>query len=232
MLPKVRYIKSNQRGAAAARNTGISLAKGKYIALTDDDCVLPHNWLTIIQEKLDKGAIAVGGPISNGVDRYIAVASHILQFADWSGKKEKLMHNIPTANIAYRRSAITNHRFAENIHAYEDSMFNYALTSNQNQILYCPDLEVVHNSWLEDYGLRKFFTIQRRTALGFAKGGYVVHERLGKLLMKYRILNLLCPNLLYSGAKCLGNGSLLKFLYHLPLMFCGEIYKAYCIMKN
>ena len=46
--PRLRYEKSNQRGLARGRNAGIEKCRGEIIALTDDDCQTPANWLSEI----------------------------------------------------------------------------------------------------------------------------------------------------------------------------------------
>jgi glycosyltransferase involved in cell wall biosynthesis len=62
--PDVRYFqqKTNQ-GPAAARNRGIQEAHGEIIAFTDDDCLPPANWLSVLSAgfKVYPQAGAVGG---------------------------------------------------------------------------------------------------------------------------------------------------------------------------
>ena len=42
---RLRYIRSGTKGISAGRNVGISHAQGAWIAMTDDDCDVPKNWL-------------------------------------------------------------------------------------------------------------------------------------------------------------------------------------------
>ncbi|MDI7259295.1 MAG: glycosyltransferase [Thermodesulfobacteriota bacterium] len=43
--PRFHYLKSHTRGLSAGRNIGISRTESEFIALTDDDCEAPPNWL-------------------------------------------------------------------------------------------------------------------------------------------------------------------------------------------
>lgn len=45
---RLRYIHSDQVGLARSRNLGIDLAQAEIIAITDDDCVVPPEWLSQI----------------------------------------------------------------------------------------------------------------------------------------------------------------------------------------
>lgn len=45
-----KYIHTDIKGAGRARNLGIADAQGSLIAVTDDDCVVPTNWLSTITE--------------------------------------------------------------------------------------------------------------------------------------------------------------------------------------
>ena len=42
---RVHYMRSATKGISAGRNVGISRARGAWIAMTDDDCEVPDNWL-------------------------------------------------------------------------------------------------------------------------------------------------------------------------------------------
>lgn len=57
---KIRYVKQENAGSAAARNNGISLAEGQYIALLDaDDLWEPEFLATQIEFMKEKNAICV-----------------------------------------------------------------------------------------------------------------------------------------------------------------------------
>ncbi len=44
-LPQVRYIREDRPGSSAARNRGLTIAKGEIVAFTDDDVVVDAYWL-------------------------------------------------------------------------------------------------------------------------------------------------------------------------------------------
>jgi glycosyltransferase involved in cell wall biosynthesis len=43
--PRLHYIRTPTQGVSAGRNLGIRDAKSELIAITDDDCEIPKNWL-------------------------------------------------------------------------------------------------------------------------------------------------------------------------------------------
>jgi len=45
-----KYIHTDIQGAGRARNMGIAQAEGSIVAITDDDCVVPTNWISAITE--------------------------------------------------------------------------------------------------------------------------------------------------------------------------------------
>jgi len=51
--PRVRYLRSSLRGAAAARNAGIEQSQGELIAFTDDDCIVAPDWVRGIRQVFD-----------------------------------------------------------------------------------------------------------------------------------------------------------------------------------
>src|SRR5204862_8289715 len=58
-----RLIRTENRGLAAARNTGLEAASGPIVAYLDDDCRPDPHWLTYLAETLKQGLFAgAGGP--------------------------------------------------------------------------------------------------------------------------------------------------------------------------
>jgi len=51
------YFKTDVKGAAKARNTGISMAKGQVVAFIDDDCIPDENWLSNAKRYFEDPAI-------------------------------------------------------------------------------------------------------------------------------------------------------------------------------
>jgi GT2 family glycosyltransferase len=51
--PRLRYIHLQEAGLSRAYNTGIRESTGSIIAFTDDDCLVPQDWLRLIVEAFD-----------------------------------------------------------------------------------------------------------------------------------------------------------------------------------
>ena len=233
--PNIIYIKIKHSGQGAARNAGLRRAEGKFIAFTDDDCVVESNWLKKIDENFKKyDADAVGGSIINPTNRYIAWSQYILNFSSWFPKGKKIfVKDIPTNNIAYKKSAIKGYFFPElqSNMVYEDTLYNFSLYKNNKKILFCPGIRVKHYTWNEGYGLKKFFGIQKKAAIGFALGGYEVHGKTGRILMNFRFLNLLAPRLIMVFLRCIRQGYFLRFALCFPLILLGEVYRGIVIFS-
>lgn len=60
----VRYLHSREPNSATARNMGLRAARGRYLLLTDADCVARPDWIEWISRYLAEGTMAaVGGAI-------------------------------------------------------------------------------------------------------------------------------------------------------------------------
>jgi glycosyltransferase involved in cell wall biosynthesis len=63
---RVRLIRRGSRGGpGGARNTGLAQAVGEFVVFTDDDCLVPHDWLSSFLDAFGRypTASAVGGPL-------------------------------------------------------------------------------------------------------------------------------------------------------------------------
>ena len=51
---RVRLVQGVQAGPAAARNRGAAQANGRFLAFTDDDCVVQHEWLSAYERSFTR----------------------------------------------------------------------------------------------------------------------------------------------------------------------------------
>lgn len=165
-FPTVQCLRNDKRGPAAARNRGIQIARGEIIAFTDDDCVVPANWLA----RLESGymhypvAAGVGGSLiappemlkSNVFARYEYFVGHQLLGA---GEQEYLGgYEAPgggTANMSYRRTVLEDvGGFDESfpVAAGEDADLNFRVCARGHRVLYMP-IWVTH---MQEYSWARF----------------------------------------------------------------------------
>jgi GT2 family glycosyltransferase len=77
---RVRVIRQEHAGPAAARNLGAAHAEGDHLAFLDDDCVPHHGWLTAFADRFAKLTDPVlGGCTVNGLpENPFSTASQLL----------------------------------------------------------------------------------------------------------------------------------------------------------
>jgi glycosyltransferase involved in cell wall biosynthesis len=102
-----RVVQQKSWGVGGARNDGVKLAKGKIIATTDADTVVPENWLERIEKNFrERSIVAVFGPLLPMKKK------GLYEFAFWIGNlllylssRSELHHNICGANAAFKKQA-------------------------------------------------------------------------------------------------------------------------------
>lgn len=70
--PRLQLLHQEPRGPAAARNTGVKQAGGKYLLFTDSDCEPTPEWLEEMCKPLDEGAAGVKGVYRSEQDSWVA----------------------------------------------------------------------------------------------------------------------------------------------------------------
>ena len=125
---RIIYIKHEcNKGVAAARNTGLRLSKGKYIAYLDDDDIFYPNHLEMLVKYLEVSDNKVAYTNSNlafqkDVDGQHVISHKVLSNPLQLDKNHILIENfIPALCLMHERSCIDEVGcFAERLKSYED----------------------------------------------------------------------------------------------------------------
>lgn len=111
----ITVLKQANSGPAAARNRGWRAADGEYVLFTDDDCVVPSEWVETLTDAFEPNVAAVGGPL---VPRDELLTANV--FARAHRFRDQMNYGSPTepttnhesldvggtANVAYRRRVL------------------------------------------------------------------------------------------------------------------------------
>jgi GT2 family glycosyltransferase len=149
-FPEVRLIVLDRnRGAATARNHGIEAAGGELLAFTDDDCIVPPDWL-LRHERLHADAKigAAGGPLvsaaPNFFDRF-DMARYPAWHAPTADPEPAPADELYANNLSVRREVLERvGRFDERYLSGEDPQLTRRIGRAGYALLRDPELRVEH----------------------------------------------------------------------------------------
>jgi glycosyltransferase involved in cell wall biosynthesis len=185
-------VQPRSMGPAAARNAGVEIARGRFLAFIDDDCVSSPHWLTALMRELrSQPNCLLGGYVENGLpdNSYSAASQQINTYVRryYEGGHANEMF-FPTNNIA-----LSAERFRElggfntliPSHTAEDKEFCDRWRSRNYQMAYVPDAVVCHSHDLSCWQfLRQHFSYGRgilvfRQIRRRRRPGSLIPERFG-----------------------------------------------------
>ena len=175
----VRVIRQARQGPAAARNFGVTSARGNLIAFTDDDCRPAADWLERLLARLDAGgARLVGGRVVNALDDNIFATTsqliHEMAYAhhNTGGEQAQFFASNNMAVDADSLVRIGGFDPAFRV-ASEDRDLCARWHESGRALVYAPDAEVAHAHHLT---LTRFWKQHFR----YGRGAWRYHQSLRK----------------------------------------------------
>ncbi|WP_106400110.1 mycofactocin biosynthesis glycosyltransferase MftF [Actinocorallia populi] len=140
------------RGPAAARNTGLRLARTPFVAFVDSDCRPEEGWLDLLLPHFDDPKVAAVAPriVPDGGGRGAMARYEAARSALDMGTRPALVRPgaklgfVPTATLVVRREAVADLPFDEGMRLGEDVDFVWRLADRGLNVRYQPEARVAH----------------------------------------------------------------------------------------
>lgn len=176
----IRYLKKENGGVSAARNTGIDMAKGKYIVFADADDAVSADFLRKAFEIAEKNdADAVIGRIIYSPEQPVP-DQDIRETKTMDNTREIMSSMFPMDEIPpnkalaspcgriYRAEAVKAVRFDEDLAYFEDQVFNRRLMRQARRVVLVPEDWYIyyqnefsalhqHKKWTEMTGWNRYW---------------------------------------------------------------------------
>ncbi|MBA7507792.1 Undecaprenyl-phosphate 4-deoxy-4-formamido-L-arabinose transferase [subsurface metagenome] len=149
-IQNLRAFRQKNKGCAAARNLGVKNARGEVILFTDDDCVVPRNWINQhLKHYGEKNVAGVGGTLwpkeMNWIEEF-KIAEYLDEFTQLMEVTDpKMGKGLATCNCSYRKKVFERiGPFDENFLTGSDPEFSKRVLSNGYPLIKDPSIKVYH----------------------------------------------------------------------------------------
>jgi glycosyltransferase involved in cell wall biosynthesis len=141
----VTVLRETRPGPAAARNRGLEIARGEYIAFIDGDVILPDRWTVTAISKLKGDICGVAGPGSHIGDNMVSRGLDLLFFGKKMNVESKETDSLLTMAVLFRSDAIKGEYFDEDLISSEDLEYSLRLREKGCTLLFDRSLTVAHH---------------------------------------------------------------------------------------
>jgi glycosyltransferase involved in cell wall biosynthesis len=149
----VRVVDLSGLGSSAAKNAGVDVARGEYVAFTDADCIVDQNWLSELVRGMEDGVENCGGSqhspadqsnFGNDVHRFFETVGFVSEYYKTASKIVDCDHN-PTCNAMFRTETLRQmNGFIVDLWPCEDLELDWRLRRQKGRIRFNPLAKVYH----------------------------------------------------------------------------------------
>ena len=169
-FPNVRYETESKQGSYAARNKGLSVAKGDVVAFTDSDCIPDTDWLTAGVRTLfksNRGLVAGHVQFFHETDQR-SIAEYVDSCIHLQQEVYTQQGYGATANVFTWRWMFDKVGLFEEVQSLGDRDFGLKVKAAGFEVIYSPDAIVLHPARNLKALLNKVHrTAQGKTYLGW-----------------------------------------------------------------
>ncbi len=152
--PQAKLVRVPKGGPSKARNVGIRIARGDFVAFTDGDCIVERDWLTELEKGFTSPEIAgVGGDqkcpaddtqMGNTIHGFLKCVGFVADYVKTDVQMKETEHN-PTCNGMYRRQILEEvGGFNEELWPGEDVELDLQIRRRGYKLIYNPAASVAH----------------------------------------------------------------------------------------
>lgn len=151
------HLPSDQTGRASGVNRGIERADTRFIAITDDDCLVAPDWLQNMRAHLEaQPGTVVTGRVEAGGDEEVPMVVTSMSPATYSRPRLKF-DTLSGGNMGVARDVLTRVGLLDEdvaLRCSEDGEWAYRALRAGVPIKYAPDVVIYHYGW-RDTGERE-----------------------------------------------------------------------------